>query len=35
MDYNGIGVNEQHQYHLGYRQLQTNLQRADEMAAAS
>jgi anthraniloyl-CoA monooxygenase len=35
MDYNGIGVNEQHQYHLGYRQLQTNLQRADEMAAVS
>lgn len=32
MNYNGIGVNEQHQYHLGYRQLQTNLQRADEMA---
>jgi anthraniloyl-CoA monooxygenase len=32
MNYNGIGVTEQHQYHLGHRQLQTNLQRADEMA---
>jgi len=31
MDYNGMGVYEQQQYHLGYRQLQTNLQRIDEM----
>jgi len=31
MDYNGLGVQEQQQYHLGYRQLQTNLQRMDEM----
>ncbi len=33
MGYNGLGVSEQRQYFMGYRQLHTNLQRAKEMAA--
>ena len=31
---NGVGVAEQRQYFMGYRQLHINLQRAAEMAAA-
>lgn len=33
LGYRGIGVAEPHQYFLGFRQLHTNLQRAQEMAA--
>ncbi|MFO7552109.1 MAG: bifunctional salicylyl-CoA 5-hydroxylase/oxidoreductase [Haliea sp.] len=33
LGYRGIGVSEPHQYFLGFRQLHTNLQRAQEMAA--
>ncbi|MFT5484730.1 MAG: anthraniloyl-CoA monooxygenase, partial [Halieaceae bacterium] len=33
MGHNGLGVNAPHQYFMGYRQLQINLQRAAEMAA--
>lgn len=32
MGYTGIGVHEQRQYFMGYRQLHTNLQRAADMA---
>ncbi len=34
MGYTGMGVAEQRQYFMGYRQLHINLQRAAEMAAA-
>ena len=30
----GVGVNEQKQYYMGFRQLHTNLRRAAEQAAA-
>lgn len=33
LGHNGIGVSEQRQYFMGYRQLHTNLQRAQEMSA--
>ncbi len=33
LGYRGSGVSEPHQYFLGFRQLHTNLQRAQEMAA--
>jgi hypothetical protein len=34
MGHTGVGVAEQRQYFMGYRQLHINLQRAAEMAAA-